>query len=73
MLNDEYDSKISQQTDRFEARWGKCMASQIKMPYFDDGKNIWQANMHNFDDLNQAQKSTALVTSIHPEVKTYSP
>ena len=49
------------------------MGSLIKMPNFDDGENIWQANMHNFDDSNLAQKSTALVTSIHPEVKTYSP
>ena len=27
MLNDEYDSEIHQQTERFETRWGKCMAS----------------------------------------------
>ena len=27
MLIDEYDSEITLPTERFEARWGKCMGS----------------------------------------------
>ena len=40
MLNDEYDSKIALRTERFEAIWGKCMASlRLNFTKFKVGQN----------------------------------